>query len=109
MSIIIPRFTNHNSYYSQLSKMFSLRTLITLSIALTAFPLSLAKVFDMSAPVAAQAGTKLTAVLYTESYIQNWDDLGVCPFFNRIQFVLSDIQGHLGSDAPCQRLCGLCR
>jgi hypothetical protein len=38
---------------------------------------ALARVYNMTAPATGTQGTNITAVLYSESYIQNWDDFGV--------------------------------
>jgi hypothetical protein len=39
--------------------------------------MSMARVVNMSAPPTATAGSNISAVLETASYIQNWDDFGV--------------------------------
>ncbi|RSH91236.1 hypothetical protein EHS25_009535 [Saitozyma podzolica] len=38
---------------------------------------ALGRVYNMTAPATGTQGTNITAVLYSESYIQNWDDFGV--------------------------------
>jgi hypothetical protein len=38
---------------------------------------ALGRVYNMTAPATGTQGSNITAVLYSESYIQNWDDFGV--------------------------------
>jgi len=60
--------------------MFSLKTIIIIATAtLTVLPFTSARIYNMTAPTTAAAGSNITAVLYTEDYIQNWNDFGVCP------------------------------
>ena len=57
--------------------MVSLHSLLVTVTAIATLPLSLAKVYNVTAPPSAASGTNITAVLFTEGYIQNWDDFGV--------------------------------
>lgn len=51
---------------------------ITYVLAVLALVASaLGRVYNMTAPATGAQGSNITAVLYSESYIQNWDDFGV--------------------------------
>ncbi|KAK4685872.1 hypothetical protein P7C73_g4259, partial [Tremellales sp. Uapishka_1] len=52
--------------------MVSLKSLIASSLLV--IPFASARITNLSAPATAQNGTNVTAVLNTESYIQNWID-----------------------------------
>ncbi|KAL7422209.1 hypothetical protein Q5752_002855 [Cryptotrichosporon argae] len=55
-----------------------LRSALALAVlALAAAPHAAARIYNLSAPATVRSGDDVTAVLYNENYIQNWDDFGI--------------------------------